>query len=186
MVQNFQTRLATNLAITSGTILTPDQYQLTATRTQPTLFSGSLLNVPEGSRDIGVGDSQLYMRVRITENFDQAGTLLEIIPVYSPTTDLGDALALDMYRARFPGGLLRANLTLHLPLRPISAGEALNGIGTPIWPTQLQYVGCKFIVSGTAFATGRVQVDITPHVSPDATTTLFGVTIHPKLPLAGW
>ena len=186
MVQDFSTRIATNLAITTGTILTPDQYRLTAEDTTSRLVSGVLLNVPDGSRDIGVG-GPLYMRVRVTETFDQLATLLDIVPVVSPTTNLADANAIEHYRMRLAGAVLRVGNTWHCPLRPISLAEAIDtAILTPLWPTQLQYIGCKFIVTGTAFATGRVQVDITPHVAPDAVTNALGATIHPRLPNAGW
>lgn len=185
MVQDFSTRIATNLAITSGTILTPDQYQLTAVRTRPTLVSGVLLNVFEGVRDLGVG-TDLFLRVRVTENFDQLATLVDVVPVYSPTTNLADADSIECYRARHPGAILRVGATFHYPLRPLSTSESVNAGLTPIYPTQMQYIGARFIVSGAAFATGRVQVDITRHVSPDGDATVLGAKLTPKTPLAGW
>jgi hypothetical protein len=188
MVQDFSTRIATNLAITSGTILTPDQYRLTAEDTTSRLVSGVLLNVPDGSRDIGVG-GPLYMRVRVTEAFDQLSSILDIIPVVSPTTNLADTNAIEHYRMRLAGAVLRVGNTWHCPLRPISLAEAIdNSLATPLWPTQLQFIGCKFIVTPNPsnFTTGRVTVDITPHVSPDAVTNVLGATIHPRLPNAGW
>lgn len=188
MVQDFSTRIATNLAITSGTILTPDQYRLTAEDTTTRLVSGVPLAVPDGSRDIGVGTGQLYMRVRVTEAFGtDPATLLDIVPVVSPTTNLVDSNAIEHYRSRLAGAVLRVGSTFHFPLRPISLSEAIDtAVLTPLWPTQLQYIGCKFIVTGTAFSTGRVQVDITPHVSPDAITNFLGTVIHPRVPNAGW
>lgn len=189
MVQNQSTRIATNLAITSGTILTPDQYQLTAsTRTQPTRVAGSLLNIPEGVRDIGGGSGPLYVRVRVTQNFDQLATLLDVVPVYSPTTNLADADSVECYRARHPGAVLRAGNTFHYPLRPLSIAECLSSLLTPIHPTQFQFVGVRFIVTGTAFATGQVTVDITPHIAPDGTgiATALGATLPAKMPLAAW
>jgi hypothetical protein len=189
MVQNLSTRIATDLAITSGTILTPDQYRLTAVETTRRLISGVPLDVPDGSRDIGIGSQPLYIRVRVTETFDQLTTTLEIVPVISPTTNLADANALEMYRARFGGALFRVGNTWHFPLRPISLAEAIDQtLLTPLWPTQLQYIGVKFIVSGipAAFGAGKVTVDITPHHSPDAVTNALGATIHPRVPNAGW
>ena len=68
------------------------------------------------------------------------------------------------------------------------SGGAAGTLLTPLWPTQLQYIGVKFIVSGIppAFGAGKVTVDITPHHSPDAVTNALGATIHPRVPNAGW
>jgi len=188
MVQNQSTRIATNLAITSGTILTPDQYQLTASRTQPTRIAGAIVSVFEGVRDLGACADPLFARVRVTQNFDQLATILEVVPVYSPTTNLADADAIECYRARHPGAILRVGATFHYPLRPLSIAECLTAGLAPIYPTQFQYVGVKFIVTGTAFAAGQVQVDITPHVAPDGTgtTTVLGATLPAKMPLTSW
>lgn len=186
MVQNQQTRIATDLAITSGTILTPDQYRLTGVTTVPMMVSGVLLNVPMGLRDLGVGDNQLFLRVRVTENFDQLATTVTITPVVSPTTNLADADAIEHYSKALAGALLRVGATWHFPLRPISTSEALTAALAPIWPTQLQYIGAKFVVTGTAFGAGKVTCDITPHMSPDGDATILGAKLPPKMSAAGW
>lgn len=187
MVQDFSTRIATGLAITSGTILTPDQYRLTADASTNRVFGGAVtLSIPHGSRDLGVG-SPLYVRMRVTEDFDQANTTVDVVPTVSPVTSITDTFAIEHYRARLLGAALRVGATWHFPLRPISASEALDPVtAVPLWPLQLGYIGVKFIVTGTAFTLGKVQVDITPHVSPDGTLNILGAVIPPKLPVAAW
>ena len=184
MVQNLQTRLCTDLAITSGTSQTTDQYYLGAqTRTRP---GPSGLTTLEGLRDIGVG-APLYLRFRITESFDQPASTLDVVPTIASTVDMTAPISIEHYRARLSGAALIAGSTWHFPLRPLSAAEVLDpGTGTPIWPLPLAFIGCKFIVTGTAFGSGKVTCDITPHVSPDAIVNILGKIIPVKMPLAGW
>lgn len=183
MVQNQQTRLCTEFAITSGTSQTPDQYRLTVDRTQRGAFG---LSTNEGARDIGVG-SPLYLRFRVTESFNQPASTLNVVPTIASTVDMTAPINIEHYRAPLSGAALIAGSTWHFPLRPLSAAEVLDpATGAPIWPIPLSFIGCKFIVTGTAFTTGRVTCDITPHVSPDAIVNILGATIPPKMPVAGW
>ena len=184
MVQNLQTRLCTDLAITSGTSQTTDQYYLGAlTRTRPGPYG---LDTVEGTRDIGVGQ-QLYLRFRITESFDQPASTLDVVPTIASTVDMTAPISIEHYRARLIGSALVAGATWHFPLRPISTSEALTAALAPIWPTQMQYIGAKFVVAGgPAFTAGKVTCDITPHMSPDGDTTFLGAKLPPKMSAAGW
>ena len=184
MVQNFQQRLCTNQAITTGTSQTADQYQLTGSgRSRPGSYG---VATAEGARDIGGGSEPLFLRFRVTESFNQANTLLEVVPTIASTIDMTAADAIEYHRKRILGVLLIAGATWHLPLGPLSAAEVLASNGLPIWPIPLAFIGAKFIVTGTAFSTGRVTCDITTHIAPDALVGPTGAIIPPKIPIAGW
>lgn len=187
MVQNEQGYLCRELAITSGTSQTTNQYMLTqATRTRPGPYGLSTL---EGSRDIGM--DRLYLRVAVTESFNETATTLDVVPTIASTNNMLEAyptsISIEHYRARLIGAALRRGAVWHFPLRPISAAEVLDeGTGAPIWPTPLAFIGAKFIVTGTAFGSGKVTCNITPYVSPDAFQSIGTQLIPPKIPLAGW
>lgn len=183
MVQNEQTFLCKDFAITTGTSQTPNQYSLTqSTRSRPGQFG---LTTLEGARDVGIG--RLYLRVHVTQSFDQAATTLDVVPTVAGTVDMTTGITVEHYRARLVGVALQQGAVWHLPLRPISAAEVLDPItGAPIWPIPLAYIGVKFIVTGTAFSSGKVTCCITSHVSPDAYVSPGSFLIPPKIPLAGF
>lgn len=185
MVQNFQQRLCTEQAITTGTSYSTDQYGLAAIATKKGPYG---LAIPTGSRDIGIGQP-LYVRCRVTEAFDQVATTLSVCPMIGAGTDMSVAESIEMCRVNLLGALLAVGATWHIPLRPISMAEAIDVAGAtlaPTWPLALGYIGCKFIVTGTAFSTGKVTVDITDHVAPEAHLNILGAKIFDRTPLAGW
>ncbi len=156
MIQDYNTQLSTAQAITTGTILGTNQIDL-----RP-IF-----------RDVGIGEP-LYMHMEVTEVFNEVLSAMRMQVVVSPTTNMSDTDAVVVCQSDdILGAYLMPGAHFYIPIANASLSRALNGSFATIWPGISSYLGVKYVVTGTDFATGRVTTNVTREIGPQGRITVL-------------
>jgi hypothetical protein len=149
MIQDYNTQVSRAQAITTGTILGTDQVDL-----RPVY------------RDVGIGEP-LYMHMEVNTTFDQVLSAMRMQVVMSPNANMSDADAVIVCQSEDILGIyLIAGAHFYIPIANASMSRALNVSGASIWPGIGNFLGVRYIVTGTAFGAGAVTTNVTREVGP--------------------
>lgn len=160
MIQDYNTQVSRAQAITTGTILGTDQFDL-----RPI------------ARDVAIGEP-LYMHMEVNTSFDQLLTTMRMQVVMSPTTNMSDTDAVVVCQSDdILGAYLIAGAHFYIPIANASLARALNISFATIWPGIGTYLGVKYVVTGTAFTAGTVTTNVTRDIGPQGRITVLSGAI---------